>query len=294
MRSVKSRERIGRFANRSVCLSELDCDKWAVHREARRRGNQGYDIIELAIGEPDTPAPRRLIAAAIESIGKCHSCYALAQGKPNVIEAIAAEYAARGGRQVTRDNVIFMPGTQAALFAAMQMLAGAGEEVLVGDPSCATYEGVIKSAGADIVHVPLRPQLAFHMQAEDLETHVSPRARVLLLNTPHNPTGATLSSREISRIAEVCKRQDLWIICDEVYETMTYGASFASPFDTPGGFERTVVVSSISKSHMPPGLSRGLVRGAAALHRAHASPGGKYAVRKAALPAGNRRTRSAG
>ena len=245
------------FASVTDRLADLGADKWAVHREARRRASQGQDIIELAIGEPDTPAPQRLIDATVDSLMARRIRYALARGETCVVEALTAKYTARTGRPVTPENVIFMPGTQAALFTAMNVLVEVGDEVLVGDPFYATYEGVIRSTGAKLALVPLRPERNFHMQVADLEARITPRSRVLLLNSPHNPTGATLSAEEIAAIVAVCKRHDLWIISDEVYETMAYGARFASPFDTPDGAERTVVISSISKSHMLPGFRSG-------------------------------------
>lgn len=246
-----------RFASVTDRLANLGADKWAVHREARRRVSQGRNIIELAIGEPDMPAPRALVDATVASLRSYRNRYALAQGETPVLEALAARYSRRSGRQVTTGNVIFMPGTQAALFAAMHVLAETGDEVLVGDPFYATYEGVIRAAGADMVLVPLHPGYNFHMRASDLEARITPRSRVLLLNSPHNPTGATLSGAEIAEIVAVCKRHDLWIVSDEVYETMAYGAPFASPFDNPEAADRTVVVSSISKSHMLPGYRAG-------------------------------------
>ncbi len=101
------------------------------------------------------------------------------------------------------------------------------------------------------------------MRAEDLEKAVTPECRVLLLNTPHNPTGAVLTAEEIAAIGEVARRHDLWIVCDEVYEELVFDALFASPFDNPDLAERTVVVSSISKSHAAPGFRSGWAVGPA-------------------------------
>lgn len=246
-----------RFASVTDRLADLGAAKWAVHREARSRVLAGQTIIELAIGEPDTPAPQQLIDAAIASLQARRTKYSGGRGENSVLEAIAAKYSKRTGRPITTDNAAYMPGTQTALYAAVATLAEAGNEVLVGDPLYATYEGVIRASGADIVLVPLDPANGFHLRAADLEARITPRSRVLLLNSPHNPTGATLTQDEIAAIVDVCQRHDLWIISDEVYETMSYGAPFASPFDVPDGADRTVVVSSISKSHMLPGMRAG-------------------------------------
>jgi arginine:pyruvate transaminase len=136
-------------------------------------------------------------------------------------------------------------------------LVEAGDAVLVGDPLYATYDGVIRATGAERIAVPLRPENGFRMQAADLEAAITPRCRVLLLNTPHNPTGAVLTAEEIAALGAVCRKHDLWIVCDEVYEQLVFGGTFASPFDDPALAERTVVVSSISKSHAAPGFRSG-------------------------------------
>ena len=101
---------------------------------------------------------------------------------------------------------------------------------------------MIAASGARMVPVPLHPERRFHLQADDLAGAVTSRSRVLLLNTPHNPTGAVLTADEIAAIGEVCRVHDLWIVCDEVYEQLVFGAGFASPFDNPDLAERTIVV----------------------------------------------------
>ena len=252
-----------RFASVTDRLVGLGADKWALHFEARRRAHDGQDIIELTIGEPDAPPPSAVIDKAIESLRARRTRYSSGRGEPEVIEALARKYARRAGRSIGPRNVAYLPGTQSALFAVMATLAEAGDEVLVGDPLYATYEGVIRSTGADIVYVPLHPEFEFHMRAQDLEERITPRSRVLLVNTPHNPTGATLSYDEVGELLEVCRRHDLWLVSDEVYEMLAYDGAFASPFDHPLGAERSVVVSSISKSHMLPGLRSGWCAGPA-------------------------------
>lgn len=250
-----------RFASVTDRLAGLGSSKWALHQEARRRAKAGETIIELTIGEPDVAPPQAVIDATIAALQQRRTRYSGGQGEPSILEALARKYSARTGRAVTPANIAYTTGTQTALFLAMTTLAEAGDEVLVGDPLYATYEGVIRATGADIVFVPLDPRRGFHLSADDLEARITPRSRVLLLNTPHNPTGATLDRAEIRAILDVCRRHDLWIVCDEVYETMAY-RDFVSPFDEDG--ERVVVVSSISKSHMLPGFRAGWCVGPAA------------------------------
>lgn len=238
-------------------LAGLGGAKWALFLESRRRREAGEDIIQLTIGEPDLPPPAEVIEAAITSLRAGNTHYTDGCGIDRVLNAIADKYSRRSGRVITRENVLYFPGTQCALFTTMLGLVEKGNEVIVGDPQYATYEGVIRASGADMITVPLRAENAFHLNANDLENAITAQSRVLLLNSPHNPTGATLTADEIADIVAVCEQHKLWIISDEVYEDLAYNAQFASPFDSAAGASRTLVVSSISKSHMLPGFRAG-------------------------------------
>ncbi len=157
------------------------------------------------------------------------------------------------------------PRKQTELYAVMSGIAEAGDEVLVGDPMYATYEGVVRASGADMVPVPLRPEHGFRMQAEDIAARITPRSRAILLTTPHNPTGAILTTTEIAEIGQLAMAHDLWIISDEVYEELIFDeAEFASPLADPKLADRVIGVSSISKSHAAPGFRSGWCVGPAA------------------------------
>jgi len=251
-----------RYASITDRLASLGSEKWAVHVEARRRREKGAPIIELTIGEPDLPPHETLIAEATRAMIAGRYRYSNGRGEPAVVDALVRKYFRRRP-DVIPENVLCFPGTQTALFAVMLGLVEAGDAVLVGDPLYATYEGVIRSTGADMIPVPLRPENGFHLQAADLERAVTANSRVLLLNTPHNPTGAVLTAEEIAAIGEVCRRHDLWIVSDEVYEELIFDGGFASPFDDPALAERTIVCSSISKSHAAPGFRSGWAVGPA-------------------------------
>jgi arginine:pyruvate transaminase len=251
-----------RYASITDRLAGLGSGKWALHLQARAMIAAGAPVIELTIGEPDLPPDRALLDEAARAMYAGRTKYSNGRGEPAVVAALVEKYRKRRA-DVTEDNILCFPGTQTALFAVLLGLAEAGDEVLVGDPLYATYEGVVASSGATIKTVPLRPENRFHMQAADLEAAITPKSRVLLLNNPHNPSGAVLTRDEVVAIAEVCRKHDLWIMCDEVYEELTFGAAFFSPFDFPEFAERTVVVSSISKSHAAPGFRSGWAAGPA-------------------------------
>lgn len=251
-----------RYASITDRLANLGSEKWAIHAEARRMKAEGQPIIELTIGEPDVPPDATLLDEAVRAMHAGRYRYSNGRGEPSVVGALVRKYRMRRG-DVTEENVLCFPGTQTALFAVMLGLVEAGDAVLVGDPLYATYEGVIRATGAAQITVPLRPENGFHMKAADLEAAITSQCRAVLINTPHNPTGAVLTADEIAEIGEVCRRHDLWIVCDEVYEQLIFGTAFASPFDNPDLAERTIVVSSISKSHAAPGFRSGWAVGPA-------------------------------
>jgi arginine:pyruvate transaminase len=248
-----------KFAPISDRLSGLGAAKWAVHVEAVRRLNTGQRITMLSIGEPDLPPPASVLARATESMHSGRTRYAPGQGEPEALEAIASHLSRRSGTTVSPAEVVYTAGTQNGLCTCLMTLVHGGDEVLVPDPYYATYDGLVAASGATLVAVPTFPENRFHVTAQAIERAITPNSRVLMLNTPSNPTGAVLSREEIDEIGEVATAHDLWIVVDEVYADMTYDAPFSSPFDSPRLRERTLAVSSISKSHALPGFRAGWV-----------------------------------
>ncbi len=245
------------YARITERLSSKGSHKWAVHMRAREMKAAGEDIIELTIGEPDIPTPADMIDEAARSMRAGRTRYTSGRGEPSILAALSDKYSKRTGRKISQQQILCFPGTQSALAIAMLGLAEEGDEVITTNPCYATYEGVIKATGATPVYVPVSETNGFRLQAADLEKAITPRSRVLLLNSPHNPTGAMLSREEIVAIGEVCRKHNLWIISDEVYELLVFEGEFASPLDLPELAERTVVVASISKSHSAPGFRSG-------------------------------------
>ncbi len=246
-------------------LAGLGGAKWGVHLKARDLIKAGADIVEMTIGEPDVPVPAALVEATVTSLRAQRTGYSNGRGEAGLLDALAARYSTSRGRPFGPENFLCFPGTQTAIFAAMSGIAEAGDEVLVGDPMYATYEGVVRASGADMVPVPLRPEHGFRMQAEDIAARITPRSRAILLTTPHNPTGAILTTTEIAEIGQLAMAHDLWIISDEVYEELIFDeAEFASPLADPKLADRVIGVSSISKSHAAPGFRSGWCVGPAA------------------------------
>lgn len=239
-------------------LSSLGGDKWRVHFAARDLKARGRDIIEMTIGEPDVATSADLVAVADEAMRMGRTRYSNGRGEVNLLTALETHYTARSGREIGSDQFLCFPGAQTALYAVLLGLAESGDEVLVGDPMYATYEGVIKASDATMMPVPMRAERGFHISAADIEERLTSRSRVLLLNNPHNPSGAVLSASEIGAIGALADRHDLWIVVDEVYEELIFdGFTFASPLMLPDLAKRVVAISSISKSHAAPGFRSG-------------------------------------
>lgn len=239
-------------------LAPLGSAKWEIHFAAQEMARAGRNIIDLTIGNPDVPAPAELIETAHKAMLAGRTTYSSGQGEPNLRKALALRYSTRTGRAVTPEQVLCFPGTQTALYAVMMGIAEPGAEVLIGDPMYATYEAVVAASGARLVPVPLRPDLGFRLSAVDLAARVTERTRAILLNSPHNPTGAVLGAEDIAAIGKLASKHDLWILSDEVYEELVFdGVRFVSPFDLEELAERSIVVASISKSHAVPGFRTG-------------------------------------
>lgn len=247
-----------RYAAITERLAGLGGAKWAVHARARQLKALGHDVIELTIGEPDVPTPPELMTLAATAMQAGRTGYSNGQGEPSLLRALADRYSTRRGREILPAQIMCFPGTQTTLYAVLMGLVGAGDEVLVGDPMYATYEGLIAATGAHMVPVPLHADAGFRIKAADIEARITPASRVIMLNSPHNPTGAVLSPDDFGAIGALAKAHDLWIVCDEVYEDLVFeGVAFASPLDLPSLADRVIVASSISKSHAAPGFRSG-------------------------------------
>ncbi|GAB4385257.1 pyridoxal phosphate-dependent aminotransferase [Albidovulum sp.] len=254
-----------RYARMTDRLAGLGSDKWVLHVAAQARAAAGHRILNLTIGEPDMPTPAALIDAACTAMREGRTHYSNGRGEESLLRALAARHSQRLGRPVGTDRFLCLPGTQTALYLIFQALCEPGDEVILGDPMYATYEGLVRASGAVPVPVTLRDTAGFRLQAEDVEAAITPSTRVIFINTPHNPTGAILGPAELDALGELARRHDLWIVSDEVYGDLTHdGRPFTSALANPAFEERTIVAASISKSHAAPGFRSGWACGPAA------------------------------
>lgn len=239
-------------------LQGLGGEKWEMSHAARARREAGRPVINLTIGEPDVATPGELIDAAAAAMRAGRTHYSNGRGESSLLQALARRYSERLGRPFGPDRFLCLPGTQTALHLALTAVCEPGDEVLVSDPMYATYEALIRAPGATPVVACLRPELNFRLQAADLEPLVTPRTRAILINTPHNPTGAVLRAGDLAGILDLARRHGLWVISDEVYGDLTHdGRPAPSALADPAHENRVIAVASISKSHAAPGFRSG-------------------------------------
>ena len=248
-----------RFATRVQSLGGVRARAWNIHRLASERQAAGEDIIVLSIGEADFDTPPPIIEAAIQGLHGGHTRYTSAAGVTSFRHVVARHYTALTGQTVTAENVVIEPGAQCGLFAACLVCCDPGSEVIVAEPAYVTYEAAIGASGATPVYVPMQLGDGFRLDPADVAAAVTPRSRAILLNTPHNPTGAITSQSDMAAIGEIARAHDLWIIADEVYAQLIYEGEHISPWTLQELQERTLAISSLSKSHAMTGWRLGWV-----------------------------------
>jgi arginine:pyruvate transaminase len=234
---------------------------WDIHYRARQRRDEGEDVIVLSAGDPDFSTPAPIVETAVESLRTGRHHYTPSVGIPALRQAVADNHLRITGQSVSADNVAILPGAQNALMAAALCLLGQGDEVIVPEPMYVTYEGVVGASGATLVSIPLDPEDEFQINPARIEAAINANTRALLINTPHNPTGAVLRADVLEKLASMCRAHDLWLICDEVYAEITYDTQHVSPSGLPGMGARCVTISSLSKSHAMTGWRLGWMVG---------------------------------
>jgi arginine:pyruvate transaminase len=254
------REDAMRYSNLKDRVGGMGDAAWEIHKRATTRAAAGEDIIVLSVGE-DRGARTHdsLVQVAKDALDSGRHHYAPLTGSPALKAAVAARHAATTGQTVDPDACCVMAGAQNCLFASLMCVAGAGDEVIVPEPYYATYPGVVRAGGAEMVGVACDPEEDFVVDPDRVAAAITGKTRAILLNTPNNPTGAVLPRDRVEAIAELCKRHDLWLISDEVYADFVYDGTMTNPGALPGMAERTATIGSLSKSHRMSGWRVGWV-----------------------------------
>lgn len=226
---------------------------------------QGKDIIHFEIGDPDFDTPTNIVDAAVDALrnGKTH--YAPSIGVKELREAVCDATERSRGFRPELNQVLIVPGANIAIFYAVQCLVKRGDEVIVPDPGFPTYYSVIKACGVTPVRVPLKEENAFRMHPDDVRARITPKTRMIMLNSPQNPTGSVMTQEEIEEIAEIAKEHDIYLYSDEIYSRMFFaeGVHFSSPSYIDRCAERTIVANGFSKAFAMTGWRIGAVIGPA-------------------------------
>jgi aspartate aminotransferase len=220
----------------------------AVYSRAKELEKQGRSIIHLELGEPDFHPAAPVVDALRTAVAEGRDRYVSTRGIPPLREGIA-EYLKRTRKlDVRAEQVLVAPGCKMALALAMMALIEPGDEVLYPDPSFPIYPSFTRGLGAKVVSYALREKNRFQPDVEEIAAKITPKTRMLIFNSPNNPTGTVFSDRTLLQIAELARKHDLWVIADEIYARILFNGEYKSIWALPGMADRTVIIDGFSKS----------------------------------------------
>ena len=230
---------------------------FTVLAEVNRLRAEGRDIISFGIGEPDFETPQHIVDAAKIALDGGYTRYGPSDGLPQLRAAIAQHVARTREILVGPEQVVVAPGAKPIIFYALASLVDEGDEVLYPNPGFATYESLIRWLGAHPVPMPLAESNGFGCDQDALVRAVSSRTRMVILNSPNNPTGGTLTESDLRLLADLVKRHNCWVLADEIYSHLVFDEPFRSFASLPGMQERTIIVDGFSKTYAMTGWRLG-------------------------------------
>lgn len=231
---------------------------------------QGRSIVHLGIGEPDFDTPAYIRDAAKKALDDGWTHYGPAAGLPEFRKAIAESWKARRAIPCEAANVVVTPGAKQVLLFAMMALLEPGDEILIPSPAFPNYASIARFLEAKVVPVPFLPAKGFDLDLDALRARITSRSKAIILNSPHNPTGAVLPLATLHAVRELALKHDLAVITDDIYGDMVYEGAFTSIASLPDMFERTIVVDGFSKTYAMTGwrLGFGIMNEGLAKHMA--------------------------
>ncbi len=218
---------------------------------------QGRDIIHLEIGEPDFDTPAHIVEAGVRALREGHTHYTPAAGVPELRQAIARHISESRGIDARPEQVVVTPGAKPIMFFTILALAEAGDEVIYPNPGFPIYESMINFVGATPVPLPLREERDFRFDADEFRSLVSDRTRLIILNSPQNPTGGVLTRVDLQAVAEVARERRIMVLSDEVYEQILYEGEHVSIASLPDMQELTILLDGYSKTYAMTGWRLG-------------------------------------
>ena len=228
-----------------------------VLNRARALEREGKDIIHLEIGEPDFDTPRNIVDAAVEALHAGWTHYGPSAGIPELREAIAQQVTESRGVRVQPEEVVVVPGGKPIIFFSILALIDAGDEVIYPNPGFPIYESMIHYVGGRAVPIRLREEKDFRLDVDELSQLISDRTRMIILNSPQNPTGGVLEKRDLEQIAEAVGDRNIFVLSDEIYSRLIFEGEHHSIIAEPGFRERTILLDGFSKSYAMTGWRMG-------------------------------------
>jgi aspartate aminotransferase len=225
---------------------------------ARALEAQGRDIIHLEIGEPDFNTPRHIVEAGKQALDQGWTHYGPTQGLPELREAIASYICRTRGIRVGAEHVCVVPGGKPIIFFPLMALLEPGDEVIYPNPGFPIYESMINFLGAKPVPIPLVEDRGFSFDLNVLKDSLSPKTKMLILNSPHNPTGGVIPAADVRAIADLVRDRDLVILSDEIYTRIYFDDEAPLSISTlPGMLEKTIILDGFSKTYAMTGWRMG-------------------------------------
>lgn len=231
---------------------------FAVLAKAKALEAQGKNLVHLYIGEPDFDTPKHIIDAGVEALTGGYTHYGPAAGLPELRQAIAEHTTKTRETEFTPDQVVVTPGAKPIMFFAILALVNEGDEVIYPNPGFPIYESVINFVGAKAVPLPLREENDFAFDPEELGELLTDKTKLVILNSPQNPTGGIVGRQALDRAAElIMEREDVWVLADEIYYDFVYDGKFESISSYPGIKDRLIILDGFSKSYAMTGWRMG-------------------------------------
>ena len=224
---------------------------------ARALEAEGKSVIHLEIGEPDFPTPPHIVEAAKQALDEGYTHYGPTQGLPELREVIASYVARTRGIECGAEHVCVVPGGKPILFFTMMALLQAGDEAIYPNPGFPIYESMIRFLGAKPVPVPLVEEQGFALDLDKLASSITDKTRLLILNSPQNPTGGMIPEADLRAIAELVSGRDLVVLSDEIYSRLYFDAPPFSIASIPGMLEKTIILDGFSKTYAMTGWRMG-------------------------------------
>jgi aspartate aminotransferase len=218
---------------------------------------EGREVIHLEIGEPDFDTPQNIIDAAVKALNSGFTHYGPSAGLPDARKIFAGFITKDRGVEVGPENIVITPGAKPILFFSILALVDQGDEVIYPNPGFPIYESVINFVGAKPVPIPLREEKAFSFDLEELRGLVNEKTKLMIINSPQNPTGGVLTADDMKGIAELADKYDSWILSDEVYSKMVYEGRHVSIYDYPEVKDRVILLEGHSKTYAMTGWRLG-------------------------------------